>query len=207
MNAISRPIVLTPDIEDARLTLPMQDLMARVLRDAQSHTLTQLMIVGVTRKVGASFITRQAASQLSMAFGSVLVIEVSATADEAEMLAGDIGRLRVPDHSAVQINLSTSSCLKLFGLGGSTSHGSLSERLHEHFDLVLWDMPSPTFAPVAIVAAKSMNGIILVAQANKTRHQAASYVSQRLQESGGKILGVVLNRTLNFIPGWLYRWL
>jgi Mrp family chromosome partitioning ATPase len=52
-----------------------------------------------------------------------------------------------------------------------------------------------------------MDGVVLVAHANKTRRQVARYVSQRLQESGGEVLGLVLNRTLNFIPEWLYRWL
>lgn len=206
MNAISQPVILPPDIEDARLTLPMQELMARVLRDARPQQLTQLMLIGVARKVGTSFVAQQAAGQLEAAFGNVLIIEVCQGVEDVELLAGDLSGLRLPGHAVVRIQLSFNSCLRLLGLGGSSPE-ALAERLHQHFDLVIWDMPPPTLAPVAIVGARAMDGIVIVAQANKTRRQAARYVSQRLQESGGKVLGLVLNRTLNFIPEWLYRWL
>lgn len=206
MNAISHPIVPSAGVDEARLRFPMQEIMARVLRDATDEALTQLMFIGVARKVGTTFVAQQAASHLAAAFGSVLVIEVSANVDDSEMLAGDLKRLRVPNHSVVRISLSVNSCLKLLGHGGE-SPTKLAERLREHFDLVLWDMPSPTFAPVSIVAARHMNSIVLVAQANKSRRHAAKYVCDRLEDSGGNVLGVVLNRTLNFIPEWLYRWL
>jgi len=192
--------------EDPRLALPMQELMARVLREARQRSLTQLMVVGVSRRVGTSFIAQQAAYQLAAAFGQVLVIEVSERAGDDEVLGGDLERLRVPGSSVARVALSLNTCLRLFGIGNADSQ-ALMAHLQERFSLVLWDMPPPTCSPVAMVAAKVVDGVILVAVANKTRRQVAQYVSNRLEESGGQLLGVVMNRSLNFIPEWLYRWL
>ena len=51
------------------------------------------MIVGVTRKVGTSFIADQAAEELAAAFGQILVVELTASAGAGEVLDGDLERL------------------------------------------------------------------------------------------------------------------
>lgn len=206
MNAVNPQAPLHLLGEDRRLSLPMQELMARVLREARERQLNQLMFVGVARKVGTSFIAEQAAEELAAAFGQVLVVEVSADAGDGEVLDGDLERLCVPGHAVAKVNLSLDTSLRLFGIGNDETQ-ALFARLHERFALVLWDMPPPTLSPASMIAASCMDGVVLVAEANKTRRQVAQYVANRLEESGGKLLGLVLNRTLNFIPEWLYRWL
>ncbi|MES2817989.1 MAG: hypothetical protein V4812_03280 [Pseudomonadota bacterium] len=206
MNALNPLAPLQVSPEDRRLALPMQELMARVLREARQRRFTQMMVVGVTRRVGATFIAEQAAQELASAFGQILVVEVCDDAGDQELLEGDLERLRIPGQAVAKVRLSPATCLRLFGLGGDDTQ-VLFARLHAAFALVLWDMPPPSITPVSMIAAKCMDGIVLVAQANKTRRQVAQYVSQRLEESGGQLLGLVLNRTLNFIPEWLYRWL
>jgi Mrp family chromosome partitioning ATPase len=69
----------------------------------------------------------------------------------------------------------------------------------------VWDVPPLTTAPVALVLAREVDAIVLLTQAHRTRRQVALHTAQRLQESGGRLLGVVLNRSLNFIPAWIYR--
>lgn len=206
MNALNPQPLVLPLSDDRRLSLPMQELMARVLREARLRKLNQLMIVGVARKVGASFIAVQAAEELAAAFGLILVVEVSADAGDQEQLEGDLERLRVPGQTVARVKLSLSTCLRLFGIGNDATE-ALFARLQQRFALVVWDMPPPTLSPVSMVAAKCMDGVVLVVHANKTRRQVAQYAGRRLQESGGELLGVVLNRTWNFIPEWLYRWL
>ncbi|MDD0841196.1 hypothetical protein [Pseudomonas sp. Gutcm_11s] len=205
MNAVN-PQPLPLPAEDRRLAQPMQELMARVLREARERQFNQLMFVGVARRVGASFITQQAAEELAAAFGQVLVVEVSEQAPAGEGLEGDLDRLCSPGRSVARVGLSLADALRLFGIGNADTE-ALFERLNQRFALVLWDMPPPTQSPVAMVAAKCMSGVVLVAQANRTRRQVAQYAARRLQESGGELLGLVLNRSLNFIPDWLYRWL
>lgn len=206
MNAVNPQVPMDLLGEDRRLSLPMQELMARVLREARERQFNQLMIVGVARKVGTSFITDQAADELAAAFGQILVVELTAGAGVGEVLDGDLERLCVPGRAVTKINLSLDTGLNLFGIGNEETQ-ALFARLHQRFALVLWDMPPPTLSPVSMVAASCMDGVVLVVEANKTRRQVAQYVARRLEESGGTLLGVVLNRTLNFIPEWLYRWL
>src|SRR5690606_10580155 len=134
------------------------------------------------------------------------VVEVSERAVSSDGLEGDLERLCSPGCSVARVSLSLADALRLFGIGNADT-AALFERLQQRFALVLWDMPPPTLSPVAMVAAKCMSGVVLVAQANRTRRQVAQYAARRLQESGGELLGVVLNRSLNFIPEWLYRWL
>lgn len=206
MNALNPLAPLQLPAGDLRLALPMQELMARVLREARQRRFNQMMIVGVARRVGATFICEQAARELAAAFGQVLVIEVCADAGDQELLEADLDRLLVPGQAVAKVRLSLATALRLFGLGGEATQ-TLFDHLHQRFALVLWDVPPPSISPVSMIAAKAMDGIVLVAQANRTRRQVAQYVSGRLQESGGQLLGLVLNRTLNFIPEWLYRWL
>lgn len=191
---------------DARLAQPMQELMVRVMGEAQQRQLRQLMVVGVARGVGASFISQHLALELAEVLGQVLIIEVCAEAGDDEILDGDLERLHATGSLVARTRLSLSTGLRLFGLGSDDSR-RLMARLQARFPLVLWDMPPPTVAPVPLIAARVLDAIVLVAQAHKTRRQVARHVRERLEDSGGRVLGMVLNRTSNFIPEWLYRWL
>lgn len=206
MNAVNAQPHRPLSADDNRLELPMQELMARVLREARERQFNQLMIVGVAHQVGTSFIAQQAAEELAAAFGQVLVVEVSEQATSDNRLEGDLERLCSPGCSVAKVSLSLADALRLFGIGNADTE-AFFEHLQKCFALVLWDFPPPTQSPAAMIAAKCMSGVVLVAQANRTRRQVARYAARRLQESGGELLGVVLNRSINFIPDWLYRWL
>jgi Mrp family chromosome partitioning ATPase len=47
----------------------------------------------------------------------------------------------------------------------------------------------------------------MVLAAGKTREHVAKRAKQEIEGTGGKILGVVLNRRRFRIPEWIYRWL
>ena len=47
--------------------------------------------------------------------------------------------------------------------------------------------------------------MVLVLEAGKTRKQVAVRAKQELEEAGGKLLGVVLNRRKFYIPEWIYK--
>jgi non-specific protein-tyrosine kinase len=75
------------------------------------------------------------------------------------------------------------------------------------FDVVLWDLPALSQSPAALLLARHADGIVLVAQARRTRRDAASESAHRLESAGGKVLGLVLNRTWSFTPRWVLRFL
>ncbi len=50
-----------------------------------------------------------------------------------------------------------------------------------------------------------VDGVILVADAQKTRAPVARRLKRVVEENGGKVIGAVLNRRKYHIPGWIYR--
>jgi Mrp family chromosome partitioning ATPase len=182
--------------------------MARIQREARDHPLHQLMIVGAARGVGASFVAGQTAAQLADAgLAPVLVVEVAGSQEGEQDLSGPAqSRDRDPGRDVSRIRLSADTCLRLFSAGKGGGEG-LPEAWRQAFELVLWDVPPPTVTPVSLAMARRMDGTMLVVHANRTRRQVAQHVAGRLEDSGGRLLGVVLNRTVNYIPEWIYRWL
>jgi protein-tyrosine kinase len=79
------------------------------------------------------------------------------------------------------------------------------QETNERFDYVILDAPPlPTFAESRVICPK-VDGVVLVVGAGKTRKQVAQRAKKDLEESGGKVLGVVINRRKFHIPQWLYE--
>ena len=203
MNAAREPWMQLPALPPA-LALPMQELLAKVLGESRQRAIKQLMAVGAAGRVGTSFVARHLASQLAPAFGSVLLIEVRPEAPDQYSPVESPAALALGG-PVVVITMPQSVCLGLNNHADGTLPATLPADWLDAFGLVLWDVPALTASPVAMVLAREVGGIVMVAQANRTRRHVARHSALRLQESGGRLLGVVLNRTLNFIPGWIYR--
>jgi Mrp family chromosome partitioning ATPase len=62
------------------------------------------------------------------------------------------------------------------------------------FDLVIVDAPPAHESFVGLNLARRADGIVLVVEAERTRARMVAATQKLLQASGGKILGVVLNR-------------
>lgn len=75
----------------------------------------------------------------------------------------------------------------------------------EQFDYVILDGPPlPKFSELRVIS-KKVDAVVLVLRAGKTRRQVALRAKKELEEAGGKVLGVVLNRRKYYIPEWVYR--
>jgi Mrp family chromosome partitioning ATPase len=72
---------------------------------------------------------------------------------------------------------------------------------------VLINFPPVNLNNDAISMAGLMGGVVMVVEADKTRWEVAQRAKRRLEDDGGKILGVILNRRTMHIPEWLYRML
>lgn len=79
------------------------------------------------------------------------------------------------------------------------------EKLREEMDWVLFDAPSVNHLDEGLALSGKVDGVVMVVQAEKTRWQVAQNAKQRLEDSGGRILGVVLNKRKFYIPKWLYK--
>lgn len=77
--------------------------------------------------------------------------------------------------------------------------------MRAQFDYVILDgPPTPSFSETRVLCSK-VDGVILVLHAGKTRRQVALRAKQVIEEAGGRVLGVVLNRRKFYIPAWIYK--
>lgn len=79
--------------------------------------------------------------------------------------------------------------------------------LRRKFDRILIDGPPVTLYSDAVPLPNLSDGVILVARAERTHWEVAEQAKRILEESGGRILGAVLNRRRFHIPDLIYRFL
>ncbi len=82
---------------------------------------------------------------------------------------------------------------------------TLLDEAKRNFGLVLLDLP-----PVAQLSAQtasfgSVDGILMVIEAGRSRQKAVLRAKSLLQRMGIRPLGVVLNKRKTFVPDWLYN--
>jgi protein-tyrosine kinase len=79
------------------------------------------------------------------------------------------------------------------------------EDVRAWFDFVILDAPPTTSFSEARVISRKVDGVVLVLGSGTTRRQVALNAKKELEEAGGKVLGVVLNRRKFHIPKWVYE--
>ncbi len=77
--------------------------------------------------------------------------------------------------------------------------------MKDSYDYVVLDAPPVLeFAECRVLCAK-VDGVVLVIESGKTNRQVAISAKRQLEDAGGKLLGVVLNKKKNYIPEFIYR--
>jgi Mrp family chromosome partitioning ATPase len=129
----------------------------------------------------------------------------TAEADLSEVLA-DVSRASEHIRPCGIDNLSV---LSLNGGGGlqalSADCGKINDlvrRLEGEFGFVVVDLPTVD-SSLCFVAAGSLNGVLLVMEAERTRIETAARAKQRLIDARAWVLGVVLNKHREHVPNWL----
>ncbi len=75
----------------------------------------------------------------------------------------------------------------------------------QRFDYTILDSaPITSFAESQAICSR-VDGVLLVIEAGKTRSQVAIRAKKELEEAGGRLLGVVLNKRRYYIPDWIYK--
>jgi capsular exopolysaccharide synthesis family protein len=91
------------------------------------------------------------------------------------------------------------------GLFESKKFDQFLKRMRDNFDYIILDAPPvPVFSEFRVLCAK-VDGVVLVLEAGETRRHVALRAKKELEEAGGNVLGVVLNRRKFHIPRWVYR--
>lgn len=97
---------------------------------------------------------------------------------------------------------------------GSTSPNSLRrcsaeaiartvDSLNEGQRLTIWDLPAVGASDLALELASQLDGVLLVVESERVMTDVAQTAADRLRSSGAKLLGAVLNKHREHVPGWL----
>jgi protein-tyrosine kinase len=78
-------------------------------------------------------------------------------------------------------------------------------KLKESFDFIIFDAAPVVEFPDSFALASKVDSIILVVQSEKTSIEDARRAKSSLEQAGGRILGVVLNRQREYTPPLLRR--
>lgn len=81
----------------------------------------------------------------------------------------------------------------------------LIAQLKEKFDFIIFDAAPVVEFPDAFALAPKVDSIILVAQSEMTSIDDAQRAKKNLEQAGGHILGVVLNRQRDYTPSFLKK--
>jgi protein-tyrosine kinase len=79
------------------------------------------------------------------------------------------------------------------------------DQLRKRFDIVVVDSPPAASSPIGFALCRTVDGVIIVLEAEKTRWPVVVSTKKRIFQNGGAILGVVLNKRKYHIPDWVYR--
>lgn len=79
------------------------------------------------------------------------------------------------------------------------------QELKKEFDHVLIDAPALNLYADAVAMGQSLDGVVLVLQADSTRRESALKAIESLRAANIEVLGAVLNRRSFPIPDFLYR--
>jgi len=77
--------------------------------------------------------------------------------------------------------------------------------MRTEFDYVILDGPPlPSFSESKVICNK-VDGVVMVVESGKTRKQVALRAKKDIEQAGGTVLGVVLNKRKYNIPKWVYK--
>jgi Mrp family chromosome partitioning ATPase len=74
------------------------------------------------------------------------------------------------------------------------------DKLRQHFDIVLIDSPPVTVSYDGLSFCSTVDGTIMVLEADKTQWDVAKGTKEKILKNGGKILGIVFNKKQSYIP-------
>jgi len=97
------------------------------------------------------------------------------------------------------------ACLAVAHTGDSPEPAATWARLRSAYDLILVDAPPASTSPQGLGVSRQVDGVVLVIAAEDTRWPVAERVRQSIERSGGRVLGVVLNKRRYHIPRWIYQ--
>lgn len=113
------------------------------------------------------------------------------------IVESDVSHLFFLGRGRASADLSQPSSLALFE--------ELIRGMRPNFDHLILDGGSLASSPDSLLVASKVDGVILVVQAERTGAETVREASNQLRMAGANLLGAVLNRRRDYLPGFLSR--
>jgi Mrp family chromosome partitioning ATPase len=199
-----------------------EKLKVMLTLEAARSELRSVMLVSALPGEGVSTVTLGlAASMADVAHQGVLVIDLnSANPSLADRLGlhrdVGLGELLAKDATRAEA-IEESDVPRLFLLGRGRASADLSQPsslalfdelvrgMRSDFDHLIFDGGSLVTSPDSLLVASKVDGVILVVQAERTGAETVREASNQLRAAGANLLGAVLNRRRDYLPGFLAR--
>ena len=218
--------VPTPGNDDSPYFAGYQHMAQQLLaqQNPESEPLKSILVAGSIRGEGASTVARALAHVLSKNYArrTILVDANLRTPIQHEAMgverAGGVSEIASDEMSADQaiknperpgpalLTCGRPSPRVAHLLNSAPLRRAIGQ-LTKEYDWVILDAPPVTTHPDAAALVRLVDGGVLVARADWTRREVAQRALTILQQSGGRVLGVALNRQRYYIPNFIYRWL
>jgi len=170
-----------------------------------------LLVTSSVKKEGKSLVAANLAISIAQTGGRVLLVDANHRNSiqhkllDVEGGTGWIDALTGKAAPTDTVKNTSLDNLYLVNAGGDNSQADPStllissrlsdfiEALKGRFDFIIFDSAPVTLASESVAIGSKTDGVILVIKANDTKRDAILEAKQRLQNSGGNILGAVLN--------------
>jgi len=199
-----------------------EKLKVMLTLEAARSDLRSVLLVSALAGEGVSTVTLGlAATMAEVARQGVLVIDLNsanptlADRHDVRMPVG-LGELLAKDATRADA-VAESDIPHLFVLGRGRASADLSQPaslalfdelvrgMRSDFDHLLIDGGALATSPDSLLVASKVDGVMLVVQAERTSAEVVRDASHQLRTAGANLLGVVLNRRRDYLPGFLSR--
>lgn len=132
---------------------------------------------------------------------------VSADPGFSDLFDGNVGledALRRTEDDRLVLLPQGASMTALLDVYRSANFEQTMSSIKSNFDYVVYDCHSILGTTDASVIARHFDGVALVVECERTRWEVVQMAKDRLENAGGEILGVVLNKRRYYIPQLFY---
>jgi len=120
-------------------------------------------------------------------------------------LEGAMRGVQLPNGNVLHVLTAGAATEQPLALIKSRQAQAVIARLKDRYDHTIIDVTTPSVHPDPQVVGVQVDGALLVAGAGKTPRETVAEAKRRLELSGVRCLGVVLNQRSDPVPDFLYR--
>lgn len=181
-----------------------------------------LVLSSATSGEGVTTLITFLATSLAVRDGKkTVVIDASFKSPRLSRIFGVLGRPGLSDYCSGSAELADvlqrtdSDQLFVMGVGtdlynpslvlSSDRARNLAAELTQRFDYVLFDTGAVLSNAETSMMSASVDGVVLIVRAGKTKREVLSKAEKLIRFSGGRVIGSVLNRRVFHIPDQIYK--